>query len=337
MGGGYRTILNKNMLIGVNGFYDASQLSGRWQSSGGVGLEFAALLSGSDAFDLNFNWYGSLFNGTAISNVFRYGPSNFDVEVGYSHELWDHGPDFRLKFAGYHFEEGGSVYGWNAGGELKTRDGMISVRYEVGDDRVNSTYHTVAAFVNMGFDVNALGRGSSPFMMPEPIFRSPRNLTRLLTEKVKRNWNQSTVPGGRNPAFAALVREFASIAMSWDGWRWCSGGCVAFDSPVPYTALQPGRQIVVTLDFSFANGAPSMLQWIAEVWGPVCWSGPTNYGDVFMTPAASGSATIVLHFGGDQDAFIAAATDVHSLIIQCDNADSANPVTVTNVRVRFNQ
>ena len=53
LGGGYRTMVGENTLIGVNGFYDASRLGGNspydtsslfrsWDSSGGFGLEIAA-------------------------------------------------------------------------------------------------------------------------------------------------------------------------------------------------------------------------------------------------------------------------------------------------------
>ena len=105
-GGGYRTLVRSDTLLGVNGFYDTSRLGGTWYSSGGVGLEMAALVSGNDAIDLNFNWYGQLFNGNVIRNAFRYGPSNYDVQAGYSHELWNGGPDLRLKMTGYQFDIG---------------------------------------------------------------------------------------------------------------------------------------------------------------------------------------------------------------------------------------
>ena len=85
-------------------------------SSGSVGVEMAAILSGNDAVDLNFNWDGTLFSGNVISNAFRYGPSNFDAEAGYSHELWNGGPDLRLKLTGYQFNAGEKIGGWNAGG-----------------------------------------------------------------------------------------------------------------------------------------------------------------------------------------------------------------------------
>ena len=55
VGGGYRSILADKLLVGVNGFYDTSRLFNNWYSSGSVGLEMAANVGSSDAFDLNAN------------------------------------------------------------------------------------------------------------------------------------------------------------------------------------------------------------------------------------------------------------------------------------------
>ena len=82
VGGGYRTLLRRATLLGVNGFYDTSRLGGIWYSSGSVGFQMAALLPGNDAIDLNFNWYGQLFNSNVILNAFRYGPSNLISRPG---------------------------------------------------------------------------------------------------------------------------------------------------------------------------------------------------------------------------------------------------------------
>jgi hypothetical protein len=190
LGGGYRTLLDKNTLLGVNGFYDATKLGDRWYGSGGVGIEYAALFSGSDAVDISFNWYGNLFNRNVLVNAFRRGPSNFDFEAGYSHELFDQGPDLRLHATGYRFSAGEGVYGWRAGAELKSRNGMFSLKYEAGEDKVNSAYHTIGGYVNTGLRLEKLLSGESPFTMPEPIFRSPRNLRRLLTTWVRRDYRQ---------------------------------------------------------------------------------------------------------------------------------------------------
>jgi hypothetical protein len=189
-GGGYRTMLGVGTLVGVNGFYDASRLFNKWYSSGGVGLEMAATVGGDDAIDLNFNWYGNLFNRDVLVNAFRNKGNSFDVEAGYSHALFDHAMDLRLKLIGYQFDIGTPVQGWRGGADLTTRNGMFTLRCEHGQDRIQGDYNTVGGFVNVGFQLENLLRGESPFTMPQPVFRSPRDLRRMLGQKVKRNWHQ---------------------------------------------------------------------------------------------------------------------------------------------------
>jgi len=200
-GGGYRTLHRHDTLLGVNGFYDTSRLGGNWYSSGSVGFETAVLVSGDDALDINFNWYGRLFESDVIRNAFRYGPANYDFEAGYSHQLWEGGPDLRLRVKGYQFDIGTRVYGGNAGAELKSRDGMFSLKYDVGNDKINQTYQTIGGFVNVGFQLENVLKGESPFTMPEPIFKSPRNLRQMLTQKVNRDWHQ--------PSSVVLTRDIS--------------------------------------------------------------------------------------------------------------------------------
>ncbi len=151
----------------------------------------AALLPGNDAVDLNFNWYGSLFKSSVLANAFRRGPQNYDFGAGYSHELYNGGPDLRLNVTGYRFSAGSGVYGVKGGAELKTRDGMFVVKYEVDQDRITKTYHTIGGFVNVGLQLENLLSGQSPFIMPEPIFRSPRNLRKMLTRSMASTRNTS--------------------------------------------------------------------------------------------------------------------------------------------------
>jgi hypothetical protein len=191
LGAGFRKIFAHKLLIGVNAFYDTSRLGSKWYGSGSLGLEMVSLLSGSDALDLNFNLYGDLFQGrNSIVNAFRNGPGNFDLEIGYSHELGDSGPDLRLKLRGYKFDVGTAIWGWNAGAEVTTRNAAFSVKAEAGRDEINDTYYMIGGFVNVGIQFEKLARGESPFTTPEPIFKSPRNLRRLLSAKVRRNYHQ---------------------------------------------------------------------------------------------------------------------------------------------------
>jgi hypothetical protein len=95
--------------------------------------------------------------------------------------------------------------------DLTTKNGMFTLRYEYGSDLLNGQYNTVGGFVNVGFQLENLLNGESPFTMPDPVFRSPRNLQRMLGLKVKRNWHQpeavvlvrSTCPG---PGIVAITK-----------------------------------------------------------------------------------------------------------------------------------
>jgi hypothetical protein len=188
--------------VGVNGFYDGSSWGGPWYSSGGIGLEMAAIVRNCDAADFHFNWYGLLFNKDVIVNAFRSGQCNYDFELGYSHELQSIGTDLRLKMTGYRFDVGKGVWGWNAGAEIKSRDGLFVLQYYVGHDQVNRTYQTFGGFLNLGFQLSNLLNGQSPITLPEPIFRSPRSLRYVLTQPVKRDWHQ--------PAAAILAQQAAA-------------------------------------------------------------------------------------------------------------------------------
>jgi hypothetical protein len=104
---------------------------------------------------------------------------------------------------GYRFDAGSATYGGRAGAELKTRDGMFTLKYEAAYDPLNKTYHTVGGFVNVGIRMSNLLNGESPFVMPEPIFRSPRNLRRRLTTVVRR---QSNGPGPPTATASTMAR-----------------------------------------------------------------------------------------------------------------------------------
>ena len=180
--------------------------------------------------DLNFNWYGNLFNRDVLVNAFRNKGNSFDVEAGYSHAMFDHSLDLRLKVIGYQFDIGTAVQGWRGGADLTTRNGVFTLRYEHGHDRVNGDYNTVGGFVTVGFQLENLLSFERPFTMPEPVFKSPRDLRRLLGLKVKRTWYQpeSVVlargyvsPTGKHPhrpfdlIFHALLKPAAFVPGSY--------------------------------------------------------------------------------------------------------------------------
>jgi hypothetical protein len=296
-----------------------------------------AALIGSDAIDLNFNWYGQLFNSNVIVNAFRYGPSNYDFQVGYSHELWNGGPDLRLKMTGYEFDIGNRVYGWNAGAELKSRDGMFVVKYDVGHDKVNQTYQTVGGFINVGFQLENLFKGESPFTMPEPIFRSPRSLRYMLTEKVKRDWHQSTAivitrQGQSEGGVCNTDRVLDNVAMTPvpPGIGFGTAAPVQF-APVPVACLQTGRGIVVEIDYSTVSPNVNATL-VILVDGTAVFNGRS-----LNVPNGAHTVSVPLTIPANrQDAFIAAGDDPIQIgIVFFDFAMIS--ATVQEVRIRFNR
>ncbi len=62
-------MVGDNAIVGVNAFSDNSKVFGAWHSSGGLGLEVAAMIAGDDAIDLTSNWYGKLFDNAVIRDA----------------------------------------------------------------------------------------------------------------------------------------------------------------------------------------------------------------------------------------------------------------------------
>ncbi|MBI4966288.1 MAG: hypothetical protein HY913_23620 [Desulfomonile tiedjei] len=217
LGGGFRKLVNGNTFLGLNGFYDSTKVFGQWYSSGGLGLEMAAVLGGDSAVDLNFNYYGDIFNRDVLVNVFRNGRGSYDVEAGYSQSLFNQAFDLRLKAVGYQFDIGEKVYGWRTGGDLTTKNGTFTIRYEHGHDRIAGSYNTIGGFVNVGVQLDNLLKLESPFTAPEPVFKSPRNLERMLTQQVHRNWhlpNSVVFARSANSMSAAAQKPFFNFSIS---------------------------------------------------------------------------------------------------------------------------
>jgi hypothetical protein len=299
---------------------------------------------------MNFNWYGKLFNSFEWINAFRYGPSNYDFEVGYSHEVWDGGPDLRLKIKGYHFDVGSNLRGWNGGAELKSRDGMFVLKYEAGYDRIDETYQTVGAYVNVGFQIEDVLKGESPFTTPTPIFRSPRNLKHMLTQTVKRDWHQPTAVvvtrPGQGGGCGNLDKFLGSVLMSTTpSLNSYFSGIVPFSS-VPNTCLDPGAIITVEFDYAF-DVNPQESFWYVEVADgrPLGWNVELNNRYATVSYGQSGHIIASLfiwnpatgYFLG-QSVFTTSGADPAALYIGgSDSLRRTSTLTVTNVVIRFNQ
>ena len=331
-GGGYRTMLGESTLLGVNGFYDASRLFNTWYSSGGFGLEMAALLGGDAALDLNVNWYGNLFTRDGLINAFRNTGGSYDVEAGYSQSLFNQAVDLRLKATGYQFDLGSAVYGWRTGADLTTRDGVFSLKYEYGHDKINGAYNTVGGFVNIGFQLENVLNGESPFTGPEPVFKSPRNLRRMLTQKVKRDWHQPTavvvarqtnLAGGGGSGCDRLIAPFP-LNNPAPGVFANNIGFL----PFPLASLNPAGVVKVTL--TLANPAPAgsviALALIGE-------NNVTDVVGVFVGNGIDDKPTVTL--APTQNVFILANTRPSQLTVTCVGAFNAG--SVLSACIQFNQ
>jgi hypothetical protein len=164
-GGGYRKLLNPNIMVGFNGFYDSTRILGQWWSAGGVGAEMAALLPNKEVFDLNFNYYGNLFRGPHyLDGELISGPPNMDFEAGYTTSLFDKSHDLRFKLNIYNYDVHYSVYGVRGGVDFKPWNGALILRYEVGRDQIYGSYETVGGFVNIPLNLDGFLTGKLPFV-----------------------------------------------------------------------------------------------------------------------------------------------------------------------------
>jgi hypothetical protein len=235
------------------------------------------------------------------------------VEAGYSQGLFENRMDLRLKTVGYSFDVGDRVWGWKVGCDLTTRDGMFAVKYDYGEDRLNAAYQSITAQVNVGFQLENLLSGESPITMPAPVFVNPRNLSRLLGLKVKRNWHQPSavlalnqVANQPGPSGDRVIAPFPLTYLAATG----SWSALHSFNPYPYDSLTPTGVIHVTI--KLANAAPAGLFVSVAVIGEN--NTTSNQGFVVAT-GGENSLTIPLTGVGTQNSFISANTDPTYLVI----------------------
>ncbi|MFC1835899.1 inverse autotransporter beta domain-containing protein [Thermodesulfobacteriota bacterium] len=347
-GGGYRRLITNNFLVGVNAFYDTSRIFEKWYGSGGLGLETVAVFGG-DALDLSFNWYGNLISKEVLVNAFRNQGDSYDFEAGYSHGLFGDRADLRVKITGYNYYAMSPLRGWKAGVDLTTRDGLISLSYQNGHDRLSGSYHSVGAELNVAFDLEGIVRGENPFSMPEPVFRSPRNLRRILIQAVKREWHQpaavvllrNTPPPPPPPPPPCMTDRTVSVGPLSIGHipGLYHSSPVPF-LPVPYTCLRDDKFVAVSFDFQFdADPRTKAIVFFVTVRAP--GGAIENLGKTIVwRPDQTGTAVILLDLGGfpsvGQSAFTSTAANPSSRIIDAVGAFGTNTLTFpTGVEIRF--
>ncbi len=333
-GGGYRTIVNGNMMLGGNAFYDSSRIFKKWYSSGGFGLEMAVNTFTNAAFDLNFNYYGNLFTRGTFINAWRSQRGSFDFEAGYSQGLLDNSVDLRLKTVGYGFDVGQRIWGWKVGGDLTARNGVVAFHYEYGQDKLNDSYHEVGVQVNIGFQLENLLSGESPLTMPAPVFVNPRNLGRLLSQKVKRNWHQpsAVVASTQTPvpglSFDRVVAPFALTYYSSPVAVYTA--LHPFTSPFPRASLTPTGIIHVTITLTNAAAAGQFIS-VAVIGADNVTS---NQGYVVATGGET-TLTIALTSVSPQSLFISAPTDPSQITISVYPPFTTDGIQ--SVGIQFNQ
>ncbi len=201
LGLGYRKFIGSDYFVGAYGFYDSTRLSGSWRSAGSLGIQAAMNGPGDSTIDLTVNYYsdsyvgydsrGSVFPTFNLFGAIAEGRGNYDFEVGASQPLFNRSYDLRFKLAGYQYDMGNSrIYGLRSGADVTTADGVLKISADYGNDKLTGQYGQIGAYVNIGFQVENLLKGESPFTRPEPIFRSPRNLRQFASQPVKRNWRK---------------------------------------------------------------------------------------------------------------------------------------------------
>jgi hypothetical protein len=164
LGGGYRKRLSDGVMLGGNLFFNANRLHTYWYSSGIFGMEMAAVTAGEGLASLNFNYYGNIFSQTTgLFSLFRRKPGDYRVQFAYSQPLLDRSFNLQVQASGYKLYREPVLYGWIVGAELTTSNRAVSLKYNLGYDRMNARYHVVGVAFNVGFQVSKLIAGENPF------------------------------------------------------------------------------------------------------------------------------------------------------------------------------
>jgi len=179
LGLGQRLIGNGDFLLGVNAFVDTSSVYDKWYWSGGAGFETTFNMSKTSNY---------LFGALDLSlNLYKGG--GLDLESGVSLLLGDYF-DLRLNLAKYRFYDGDYILGWRGEADLRASGGLFGLKYEFGQDRVNSSYHTIGASLCVPLQLENLLEGKWPFSYPNSFLRRGLHFEDLAEGNVTRNWRQ---------------------------------------------------------------------------------------------------------------------------------------------------
>lgn len=187
IGVGYRRLVRKDLMMGLNAFYDRRRYNGTWRPSTGAGFEVASTLAGSSVIDISVNYYGDIFTGgSTITELFREGTQSIGIEVGYTQPLADLACAVRLKARLYRLEDDSGAHGWAGGADWANCDGSLVFMYEYGEDKIHNGYHTVQGSLNLLFEPERLLSLESPFAVPRSPFAGYDILRYYLGDVVRR-------------------------------------------------------------------------------------------------------------------------------------------------------
>lgn len=248
-GGGYRKRLAWDAMVGVNAFIDRSRIFRNWYGSWGVGVEATGVTMWDCALDFHINMYGLQFNRRAFTNAMRNKGTSFDVQAGFARPFFNQAVDVKLKFAGYQFDTGNKNYGYRIGTEITSRSGLFTFTYQYGNDAINEGYHEFGGFINVALNLENVLSGTNVISAPPPVFASPRNLLRMATRKVERNWHQPT---------AVILANSAA---------WATGDDPATPELMLVASRTSGPGAILTL------AGPTTLSY-SRFLGPPSWTGP---------------------------------------------------------------
>lgn len=268
LGAGIRRMLNSDTLIGFHAFHDWRRPRGsqeRFLKEAGVGLEFSALPGNFSDISLSLNAY--------IPTNERKGPSRHNTVL--VKEAMPHGIDaqmslllppvvdsldLRLDTQAHYFRgEANTLWGYNTGLTVSSRDGMFNVSLGRDMNSAGMENYRLQGNVSLTFDWVALLNGEIPLSAPYsvPDMRYQRKIRDSLYTRAIRQYDLPTDRSERQVTlatavmddtvsvrgeFAGLANSHVTIQVSRSPWKDVSD--LVTDSSGAYTgklALPPGE------------------------------------------------------------------------------------------------
>ena len=98
--------------------------------------------------------------------------------------------------------------------------------------------------MNVGFWIENILKGESPFSAPEPIFRSSRSLRRMLTAKVRRQWHMGAAAATATGSLCSIIDDCGEYGQE----------VVTVQRIITREEAQQGCVVINVEDFSLSYG-----------------------------------------------------------------------------------